>query len=358
MAMRKSLSLQTPLLLLVLLLCGACARHAGNTVHQLDSPAKYGVDRFTTQQKHNAHYVEVGIGEPVILIPGLFGTYRGWNRMIPFLAPHYKLIAIDNFGTGDSEMPDDSFGYTVAEQADMIIQMMDELGLSRGALLGVSYGGMIALNIAARYPDRVSAVVCIEGGVIMPKPAPYRLMEQGLAVPILGDAIIAMIRSGLLNGVIAKDLMGPAWADLDDREKSEISEIIAGNVQAASRPIWRSLARALNSAEDFTEEAKAITAPVLYLSGDRSSFREMTETNIAYLRNTLPYVKTVSFADGIHDLQLQKPQETAVLTLNFLAPYPSSQLTSTVLAEKFKEPRQGHSLPIPSPHDRSDGIYQ
>lgn len=358
MVMPKNLSFQTPLLLLILVLCGSCARHAGNTVHQLDSPAKYGVDRFTTRQKHNAHYVEVGIGEPVILIPGLFGTYRGWNRMIPLLAPHYKLIAIDNFGTGDSEMPDDSFGYSVAEQADMIIKMMDELGLSRGALLGVSYGGMIALNIAARYPDRVSAVVCIEGGVIMPKPAPYRLMEQGLAVPILGDTIIGMIRSGLLHGVITRDVMGPAWADLDDREKSEISEIIAGNVQAASRPIWHGLARALNNAADFTEEAKDITAPVLYLSGDRSSFREMTETNIAYLRKNLPHVKTVSFADGIHDLELQKPQETAALILNFLAPDPSSQRTSTVLVEQFKEPRQGPSQPSPSPNGRSDGIYQ
>lgn len=315
--MIKTLTFQTQLLLL-LLLCTSCARVDGNGVHELNSPAKYGVDRFTTKQKHNAHYVEVGKGDPAILIPGLFGTYRGWNRMIPLLAPHFNLIAIDNFGTGDSDKPDESFGYTVAEQADMIIKMMDELRIAQSTLIGVSYGGMIALNIAARYPDRVSAVVCIEGGVIMPKPAPYRLMEQGLDIPILGDAIIGMIRSGLFNEVIAKDVMGPAWPGMDDGEKSEISEIIAQYVQAASRPTWLSLARALNNSEDFGEEAKVIKAPVLYLSGDKSSFRDMTEMNIAYFKSNLPHVKLVSFDDGIHDLELQKPQETVAMILKFL----------------------------------------
>ncbi len=348
-----SLTFRTQLFLLFVL-CTSCAQvpTTSDTLRLPKAPAQYGVDKFTTGQKHNAHYVEVGEGPPAILIPGLFGTYRGFSRMIPLLAPHFKLIALDNFGTGDSDMPDEHFGYTVPEQADMIIKLMDELKISSSALIGVSYGGMIALNIAARYPDRVTSVVCIEGAVIMPKPSPYIFMEQGLGVPVLGETIIGFIRSGLLNEVIAKDVMGYAWPSLDDADKAEIKEIIAHYTDAATRQTWLSLARALRTSEDFPEEAKVIKTPVLYLSGDKSSFKEMTQTNIDYFKSNLPSVHLVSFEDGIHDLELQKPRETASLILDFVAPNHNLSLASTMSAP------QSQSQTSTSIHGPNTRFYQ
>ncbi|MBU1568064.1 MAG: alpha/beta hydrolase [Proteobacteria bacterium] len=353
----KTLAFQTQLLLL-LFLCTSCAQVAKNsdTLRAAKAPAQYGVDRFTTEQKHNAHYVEVGEGPPAILIPGLFGTYRGFSRMLPFLAPHFSLIALDNFGTGDSDMPDENFGYTVAEQADMIVKLMDELKIPHCTLIGVSYGGMIALNIAARYPKRVNAVVCIEGAVIMPKPSPYLFMEQGLNTPIIGDAIIGFIRSGLLDTIIAEDVMGHAWPNMGAGDKAEIKKIISHYTDAASRPTWLSLARALRTSQDFTEEAKVITAPVLYLSGDKSSFREMTETNIDYFRNHLPNVSLVSFDDGIHDLELQKPRETASMIIDFLTTEHSRALASTAIVQDGPKPPP--SLPSTSQIGHPIGTYQ
>ncbi|MFH0783914.1 MAG: alpha/beta hydrolase [Pseudomonadota bacterium] len=355
--MLKTLVLHTHYLLLILL-CTSCARTADNSevLRTPKAPTQYGVDRFTTAQKHNAHYVEVGEGPPAILIPGLFGTYRGFSRMIPFLAPHFSLIALDNFGTGDSDKPDDDFGYTVAEQADMIVNLMDELKIPHCTLIGVSYGGMIALNIAARYPDRVTSVVCIEGAVIMPKPSPYHLMEQGLDTPIIGDAIIGFIRSGLLDGVITKDVMGYAWANMKDEDKVEVSQIISYYTDAASRQTWLSLARALRTSKDFPEEAKVIKAPVLYLSGNKSSFHEMTETNIDYFKNHLPNVSMVAFDDGIHDLELQKPHETASMILKFVDPERHQTLAST--SAVHDEPKPQLSLHIASQDVSPESVYQ
>ena len=319
--MIKNFACQIQILLLILL-CTSCAQVATNSdsLRTPRTPAQYGVDRFTTEQKHNAHYVEAGEGPPAILIPGLFGTYRGFSRMIPLLAPHFRLIAIDNFGTGDSDKPGADFSYTVAEQADMVVKLMDELKIPRCTLVGVSYGGMISLNIAARYPERVNAVVCIEGAVIMPKPSPYKFMEQGLDTPIIGDFIIGLIRSGLLTEVIAKDVMGYAWPNMDAEDKAEVTEIISHYVEAASRPTWLGLAKALRISGDFAEEAKDIKAPVLYLYGDKTSFSDMIATNVDYFKKNLPNVRLFSFEDGIHDLELQKPQETASMIVEFLAP--------------------------------------
>lgn len=329
------------LFLSLLLLCISCARvtPSGDALRAPKQLAPYGTDRFTIHQKHNAHYVEVGQGPPAVLIPGLFGTYRGFSRMVPFLAPHYTLIALDNFGTGDSDLPDEDFSYTVAEQADMIVRLLDELEIPHCTLIGVSYGGMIALNIAARYPERVTSVVCIEGAVIMPKPSPYHLMEQGLDLPIIGETIIGLIKSGLLNEFIAKDVMGYAWPDMGTKDRAEVLEIISHYTDAASRRTWFSLAKALRTSPDFPEEAKSITAPVLYLSGDKSSFKQMTKTNIDYFRNHLPNVTLFAFDDGIHDLELQKPEETAAMILDFLAPGENRQLASTATAAEAEQAR-------------------
>lgn len=292
-----------------LVLSLSCARQA---------PLQQGVNKFAQVDGNDMHYVERGSGPPIILIPGLFGTHRMFDRMIPYLGKRHRLIAIDNFGTGNSGRPDDDFRYSVAEQADKVVAMMDALEIPRCDFVGVSYGGMIALNIAARYPERVGKVVSIEGAVIMPKEHRYRRMEQGLSYPIIGNTIIGLIQSGLFNEKLAREIMGPAWTDLGAGAKSELLDIVSHNARAASRLSWLGLSRALINTEDFTEEAKSITAPVLYLSGEKSSFREMTETNIAYFKDHLPNVRMVSFEDGVHDLELQKPRETAALVKSFI----------------------------------------
>ncbi|WP_020676799.1 alpha/beta fold hydrolase [Geopsychrobacter electrodiphilus] len=301
--------------------------------HKPETQVKAGTHSFPHVTKSQIHYVEVGQGPPVILIPGLFGIHSGFNRVIPLLKDHNRLIAIDNFGTGQSGRPESDFDYSVAEQAEKVVALMDDLGITRCDIVGVSYGGMIALNIAARYPGRVISIVSIEGAVIMPKNTPYHRLIQGLKYPIFGDIIIGFVRSGLFDETMAKDIMGPSWADLTSEEQQEITGIIAKNAAVASRRTWLSLARALNDAEDFSEEAKSITAPVLYLSGDHSEFRAMTDMNIAFFKHYLPNVEVVSFPDGVHDLELQKPKEVAVLIQNFLGRKTSVPLTTVAEPE-------------------------
>ncbi len=276
------------LLALSIFLCVSCASPGvSNPGHVLDTAG--------TSEDAAIYYVEIGSGPPVILIPGLFSLHDGWNRTLPFLLGHHRFIAIDNFGTGESGRPITGFDYSVAEQADKIVAFMDELKIERCDLVGVSYGGMIALNIAARYPQRVISIVSIEGAVIMPKNTPYKRLIQGLRFPLLGHAIIGFIRSGLFDKTMAKGIMGPSWAELSAGDQAEITEIVARNAKAASRRTWLSLARALNDAEDFAEEAKSIKTPVLYLSGDLSEFREMTDRNIVFFKQHLPAIQRVYF---------------------------------------------------------------
>jgi pimeloyl-ACP methyl ester carboxylesterase len=300
-----------------ILLDVGCGYMAKNEKHEVYSKSKYGQDRFVSVRDYNIHYVECGEGEPIMLIPGAWSTYRFWNRLIPFLSKHYRILALDYLGAGDSDKPLSGFGYTVEEQADLIAGMIEKLQLSKAHIIGASYGGGIALNLAARYPDRVGKIVSIEGNGMKHKKVPYRPMEDLLKWPLFGEIPISVTRSGLLDKIIAKGVMGKAWRPLSDQEKKEIVEIISQTNKTASRVSWYRISRTLVTSKDFAEEAKTIRIPILYLYGERSGYREMAAANAEFLKTHLAQVEVVCLKDGIHNLELQKPEEVANFVLDF-----------------------------------------
>ena len=290
-----------------------------NDRHKIYSKPQYGLDKFVVVQDYNIHYVEAGEGEPILLIPGAFSTYRHWNRIIPYLSKHYKLLCLDYLGVGDSDKPRSGFGYTIEEQADLIVKMVEALHLSKVQIFGVSYGGAIALNAAARYPEKVSKIISIEGNGIKHQDIPYRPMKGLLGWPVIGELSIGVIRSGLADRLVAKSVMGKAWEQMTEAEKNEIVEIVAKNNKTASSVSWHLISQTIETSRDFTDQAKTIQNHVLYLYGGDSIYHNMAETNAEFLKTHLPNVKIVRFDDGIHDLELQKPEEVAALILAFLA---------------------------------------
>jgi len=293
-----------------------------NEKHRVYSRSEYGTDRFAVVGGYNMHYVETGEGEPIFLISGAFSTYRQWNRMIPYLSKKYKLFCIDYLGSGDSDKPVSGFGYTIEEQADLIIKMMEMLEIPKVHVLGVSYGGAIALNLAARYPEKVEKIVSIEGNGIngnRHQKISYGPMADFLRFPLIGDAAVGVIRSGLADKPVAKTVMGRAWKDLKDKDKAEVKKIISQNNRTASRSSWFHLCRTLKNSKDFTEEAKRISKPILYLYGGNSDYYEMAKGNAEFFEKYLNDVQVVRFDDGIHDLELQKPEDVSILVLEFLS---------------------------------------
>jgi pimeloyl-ACP methyl ester carboxylesterase len=293
-----------------------------NDRHQVYSKSKYGLDKFVVVEGYNIHYVETGEGQPILLIPGAFSTYRHWSRIIPYLSKKYKLLCMDYLGVGDSDKPEFRFGYTIEEQADLVVKMIGALQIPRVHILGVSYGGAIALNLAARYPERVDKIVSIEGNGIngnKHQKISYGPMADLLRFPWVGEIPIGVIRSGLADGFVAKSVMGKVWKDLSQIEMDAVKEILSQNNRTASRASWYHISRALKTSRDFTEKAKTVSAPILYLYGRNSDYHEMAKANAEFLKSHLPNVKIVWFNDGIHDLQLQKPEEVSAVVLEFLA---------------------------------------
>jgi pimeloyl-ACP methyl ester carboxylesterase len=91
-------------------------------------------------------HVEAGTGDPLVLVMGYTGDHLAWGFQMPVFAEHYRVIAFDNRGAGQTDQPDHP--YTTRQMAADTVGLMDALGVERAHVLGVSMGGMIAQEIA------------------------------------------------------------------------------------------------------------------------------------------------------------------------------------------------------------------
>ena len=103
-----------------------------------------------------------GEGVPVLLLHGLASSRRFWDLVVPGLLG-LRVVALDQRGHGDSQRPPGPYdGAAVLGDA---LTALDALGLSRVVVVGHSWGATTALRLAASAPDRVLAVVAIDGGL-------------------------------------------------------------------------------------------------------------------------------------------------------------------------------------------------
>jgi pimeloyl-ACP methyl ester carboxylesterase len=313
-------------------LASACALpRVRNDAHVVQEKAAIGTDRFAVVGGRNVHYVEAGTGQPVLLIPGAFSTYRVWNRVLPRLAEHYRVIAIDYVGAGDSDKPETGFDYTVAEQADVVAAFCRELRLEAPILAGVSYGSSIALAVAARHRDLPAMVCCIEGGAIVPAELlHYSSCFEAFGVPVLGDTVVACMSSGWFDHLFSSEVMGSAWDRLDPAAQDQIAAIqVSYFATATPSTTWR-IYKAITSEIDFTAQMQGVRTPILYLYGEESRYRDVASTNVAFFRRADLAVQTFELPRGVHDLELQYPTEVArILTdrwdaASFVAMAPAS----------------------------------
>jgi len=103
------------------------------------------------------HAESTGTGTAVLLVMGLGLPAAAWWRTVPILARSLQVIAFDNRGAGRSDRPPGP--YALADMAADAVAVLDAAAIDRAHVYGVSMGGMIAQEVALRYPDRLRALV-------------------------------------------------------------------------------------------------------------------------------------------------------------------------------------------------------
>jgi 2-hydroxy-6-oxonona-2,4-dienedioate hydrolase len=166
-------------------------------------------------------FVDLGQGVPVLV---LHGSNGGWDQAVDWarrrLGPGFRVIAPSRFGYLGSSLPPDA---TTAQQADVLVELLDHLALEGVGVVALSAGSASAAHLALRHPDRVRALV-LESPVL-PAEAPLRLPPAAALKMLARLEVTFWLAAGF------PALMAPAagvpWHRLDAAGRAELREITA-----------------------------------------------------------------------------------------------------------------------------------
>jgi haloalkane dehalogenase len=123
------------------------------------SPASGGLKKIPILNSFMT-FTELGTGSPVVFLHGNPLSSRVWRDVLPDVAVRARCLAPDLIGMGDSGKPDIS--YRFVDQARYLDAWFDALELQDVVLVGYDWGGSLAMDWAARHPDRVRGLVVYE----------------------------------------------------------------------------------------------------------------------------------------------------------------------------------------------------
>lgn len=127
---------------------------------------------YTSVDGYRVHYYALGPanGEVAVLVHGLGGRSEDWEKLAPYLAKAgYRVYMPDLPGYGRSQRPAD-FSYSVTDEARVLADFIDVLGLKQVDLGGWSMGGWIVQLAAAKHPDRVHCLVLFDSAGLYVRP--------------------------------------------------------------------------------------------------------------------------------------------------------------------------------------------
>ena len=161
--------------------------------------------RFVDVDDVRLHAVTGGEGPPLLLVHGWPQTWYQWRLVMPALARHHHVVAVDQRGIGLSDKPQD--GYDSATLAGDTVAMMRALGHERFSIYGTDVGMPIAYAVAADHPDRVDRLAVseaflpgIEGGAtLVPLLQPNPVLNASLW-HLIFNQLPAEVNEALVKG--------------------------------------------------------------------------------------------------------------------------------------------------------------
>ena len=253
--------------------------------------------RFAEVDGVRLHYQEAGDPKapPMILIHGFAASNLVWSKVfLDFAVAGYRVIAPDLPGYGYSGKPT-HLDYTIASQAEMIVQFLKQLEIDRAVFLGSSYGAAVAATIALDHPALVEKLIMV-GAVNNNKPTRYLLMR------LFGSPIIGDILSPLLVG--SRRLLRLRMKRVYDRHSWVLDErrVDARHLPLRTRGAHRAIIRTVRrwDAERVSREAHLLTQPTLLLWGDTD--REVPLADGQRLHQAIPGSRFIVFRTFNHFL--------------------------------------------------------
>lgn len=254
------------------------------------------------------NYKEFGLGEPVIILHGLFGTLDNWQTIAKKLSEHFTVFILDLRNHGRSPQTDDVFTYQLL--ADDLAEFMQDHWIYEARIVGHSMGGKVAMQFALNHPDLVKKLVVID---IAPK-------DYSSGHDDIFDA-----------------LMDIDLSTLTDRKEAEayLMDVLnndVGTVQFLLKNLSRQTENEGGSYEwkmnlpvlhrDYKNILKApdgepFPKPTLFIRGGNSHY--IKDADKAVINEFFPKAELKTINGAGHWVHAEKPKELMEMLMHFLA---------------------------------------
>jgi pimeloyl-ACP methyl ester carboxylesterase len=246
---------------------------------------------------------EAGQGPALVLLHAGIADRSMWSEHLePLAAAGYRVVAPDLPGFGEAPVQP-------GEQAPWsdVLTLMDDLRIDRAVLVGNSFGGAVALRVAALAPERVSALVLVS--------APAPRLEPSARLQTAWQAEEAGLERGDVESAVSAVVN--AWtlpdAPTELRERVAAMQRRAFTLQAEAGEVTE----APDPVETDPELLRGLDMPALVVAGelDMPDFRR----SLRSLARALPRAESALIAGAAHLAPLERPADFRGLLLDFLA---------------------------------------
>ena len=194
-------------------------------------------------------YSDIGEGEPLILLHGIFMNRHLWDQATQTLQKTYRVICIDGPSHGNSESVARS--WSLSDHALALEGFIGTLGLKKGHIAGHSWGGLVAMRLALRNPSMIQTLILCN--------TPLEESQSKLMFQVQGLFLIGKAGRRFFARQAAKALF--------DRDPKVTFSLEASLENQDGRGLRQAIRAVLVEAKDFYSELKNLKMPVCYITG-------------------------------------------------------------------------------------------
>lgn len=246
-------------------------------------------------------------GTPLVLIEGWGQSLWCWFRQLPDFCQKHRVLVFDNRGAGKTSKPD--YPYTVDMLVNDTKSLMDELGIDKAHIFGISMGGFIAQKFAISYPNKILSLTIgmTNFGGDKAIPASGKVMAAIFAYPT--ETISKEEATAIRRSV--------AWSTEFLEANQDLIRTMDKWIEENPQPETARLNQAnIGLTIDIEAEIKNISAPTLILHGEKDLI--VPPKNSLMLHERIPSSELVHFKDAPHRIEIERADDFNRTVLDFL----------------------------------------
>jgi len=250
------------------------------------------------------HFRELGAGQPLIILHGLFGFLDNWQTLAKYLSQKYKVYLVDQRNHGRSpHSPDFNYNFMVQD----LVELIEDQQIPEPAIMGHSMGGKTAMNFALQHPDKISKLIVVD---IAPKSYPPHHQDILAALHAVDLSVVktrAEVDEVLAQYIPEQDVRLFLAKNLYRREDNSFAwrmnfPVIEESIEEVGREITSD---------------KPFTKPTLFIKGGNSRYIK-PEKDTEPILELFPSASIETIPNAGHWVHAEAPEAFYNLVVNFL----------------------------------------